>query len=123
MALTWNTTQVKDLQEKYPAVMMTDADGDKTLHEINPVTWALIWSTIFIGIGNITEANHKDFYFRLSLYEKVFGTFLREKRQPHPLTHQEVIDHIGLSTNASWLTHAKFMAMIAENWRWETKTN
>ena len=68
----------------------------------NPVTTALVWHSLSTGIGRITEANAAEVYARISLVEELYGTSLRDGDGPRPISMGHVVQHIGLSTNASY---------------------
>ena len=42
----------------------------------NPVTTTLIWATMAVGLGEISEENAEKFYSRLRTYETLFGAFM-----------------------------------------------
>jgi hypothetical protein len=131
MSLNWSLRDIAD----YKNACFETADRDhpgrgvkKGEQLMRPVTNTLIWATIGIGIGQITEANYQTFALRLRLYEQLFGAFLqrrvdvngKEVEDPfddrpgrwvdRPITVSEVYAHIGLDTNASRLTDAQFKA-------------
>lgn len=75
--------------------------GEKML---NPVTHALVFHTIAIGIGKITGKNAAQVYARIIAWEAMIGTSLTTiseegKIERIPITLQDVLDHIGLTTN------------------------
>lgn len=78
------------------------ADGKDLL----PVTKALVFATMSVGLYEITEANALQFWTRLSMVERVFGPYLHlhdpevGDTVPRPLTAEDVHAHIGLRTNA-----------------------
>lgn len=102
MSLNYDLSKIKD----YDAVCWTEAKedaawsptkkGDKVM---NPITNALIWVTMQIGIGEITEENAVEFYSRIHFSEKLFGTNLSNGGEPYFLTFEDVRRHIGLKTN------------------------
>ena len=132
MALHWNLGDIAD----YKAVCFIDAKVDQPMDGIkkgervmSPVTNALIWATIPVGLGGITEQNYATFALRLRAIENAFGAFLQKpvdaegnevttneavvKWVDRRITLAEVKAHIGLGTNASRLTDAKFKAELA----------
>ena len=83
--------------------------------QLSPITNAIIWSTMGIGIGEITDKNHEEFYERMELQQKVYGPFLSAESGPFPITLDMVRDHIGLKTNVfPKVTKKKFMANLAQ---------
>jgi len=81
-----------------------------------PVTEALIWSTVGIGIGEITDKNHEEFYERLQLQQKVYGPLLQVEGGPFDITLDMIRDHIGLKTNVyPKISKKKFMSNLAQS--------
>ena len=123
MSLNWSIEEVEDFEEK---CFTENEDGTRRLSE---VTNALVWSTMGVGIGEITEKNWREYAYRLDLYQTLFGPLLSEwvpgkgghddgAMQPRPLTPLEVRDHIGLHTNASIETfHRWLRRMVNDNHR------
>lgn len=64
-----------------------------------------------IGISRLTAENVEEFYWRLSLYEKLFGNFYRE-----PRTREFVELRIGYSSNINNLTRAQFLKQVEKRW-------
>ena len=77
--------------------------------KMNPVTHALIFATMAVGLNEITKQKWKKFYSRLHVWEKVNGTYLTKNGLPIYITAEEVKEHIGLSTNASQTTALGFL--------------
>lgn len=72
-----------------------------------------IWQTLFVGMNTITPDNKEEFYQRSAFYEKVFGAHMfvtGEDGEPKPffITREMVDLMVGLRTNASPYTKAKF---------------
>ena len=99
MSLNWNLTNIKNYRE-----VCYDQDDD-----LNPVTEALIWSTLAVRLGSITEKNYRLFYNRFRMLEAVRGSWSHTKDGPRLMTLDEVKDHIGLSTNVTDETDLKFL--------------
>jgi hypothetical protein len=87
--------------------------GDRIM---SPVTNALIWSTMGLGIGVINDDTADEFAARLALWQKVNGALLHKPDPegegwiPVEVTKDDVLAHKGLSTNvfpmerrSSWL--------------------
>ena len=116
MALNWTVEDIKD----YESVCWIEADwtddmrgikpGDKVL---NPVTDALIWLTMVVGIGTITEKNASEFLARVRIFEGLNGPMLtrliNNEIVDQPITAADVAAHIGLHTNASKNTKTEFL--------------
>jgi len=77
--------------------------------KMNPLSHALVFATIAIGVNEITKRNWIKFYARLHFWELVHGTYLSKDGKPVLISAEEVKRHIGLSTNASMLSEAGFL--------------
>jgi len=109
MSLDWNITKVRDREALYIKVvqgpMGEHAYFDPAKHKdpdarymLNPVTDALVWATIPLCIGHITERGWREFYQRVQLYEFYRGPLVSTK---HPITPAIIHRHIGLTTNVT----------------------
>ena len=78
----------------------------------HPVGDALVWLSMLIGYTRITESNYKKIAKRIYAYETAFGTYLkggeRWDKTPTRITAADVQLYIGLSTNASEMSDAKY---------------
>lgn len=115
MALTWDLGEIADY-ESVCFIVATEPIPDSGIDVgdkyLNPLTNALIWSTITVAIGKISEDNADEFYARLHFTELVVGPFLRKSGEPYYITPEDVRAHIGLQTNATSFkgeTRAKFL--------------
>lgn len=97
-----------DLRRIPESVRLVTATADDPMHGIkagdsimNPLTNALIWGCMVVGIGEITEANYREWWGRYHLAERD-GCFLYGPAPDHAarfVTLDEVRSHIGLRTN------------------------
>lgn len=94
-------------------------DGDDK--RMNPVTEALIFGTMSVGLGAITDKNVDEFAARFRVIEKIHGAMLYK---PNPdgegiidwyLSDEDFIVHIGLSCNVSNETRSKWAGRIFNN--------
>ena len=87
-----------------------DKDGEP-LGSLTQILDSLIWITMMIGIDAITEKNWTDFYTRMKLIGADRNLLrIDENGSPTiPISAEDVRDHIGLMTNASTMTKAKFL--------------
>jgi hypothetical protein len=124
VSLNWTVGQIADWETVCYMTAPCDipsqgiTEGDRML---NPVTNALIWSTIAVDLPGITRENAAEFYARLRFTERLNGPMLiraevdgkRPEGEAAFITVDEVIDHIGLTANvtrksrAAWLNHMK----------------
>lgn len=106
MALTWDFHNIKD----HKTLCWLEPEDPQS--RMNPITEALVWMTLIVGIYEITEKNYMEFYFRVSFEEKLNGSFLTNSKDPKqkvpPLTLEQVKSHIGLRTNAGSYTKSQF---------------
>ena len=97
MALTWDLRNVDLPQE---TLYVKEDSGEEHL---NPITWSIVWSTIFIGFNELTEKNLNEWHRRMKQLEISGMGLLGEKdtdvkRMPNL---RELKLHIGLKTNGS----------------------
>ena len=97
MALSWDLRNVDLPQE---TLYVKEDSGEEHL---NPITWAIVWSTIFIGFNELTEKNLNEWHRRMKQLEISGMGLLGEKdsdvkRMPNL---RELKLHIGLKTNGS----------------------
>jgi hypothetical protein len=105
MALHWNITNCKDSKS-----LQTPEEW--------PITNALIWSTMSVGIRDINEKTIPEFYARLSVWESIVGPMFYEddeegKTTERGVTLDDLRKRIGLHTNASSMTRAEWRKNIA----------
>ena len=124
MALTWDLTNIENHEEVCfewitPApsdpIKPEDLNEDGQYRGLSGVTHGLIFATMSVGIGSITEDNCGEFAARLNLVQRTHGAMLvgtdpeTGKRGPVPITAEDVFAHIGLVCNVSYKTHAQFI--------------
>jgi hypothetical protein len=96
-------------------------ETDEARHKLN----TLIMLTMRIGINEITEATADEVYTRIAMLEKTFGAFHHIMKPDHPeplyYTREDIRSFIGLYTNASKMTRARFEKTITEQLRREVR--
>ena len=97
MALTWD---LRNVNLPHETLYVKEDSGEEHL---NPITWAIVWSTIFIGFNELTEKNLNEWHIRMKQLEISGMGLLGEKdsdvkRMPNL---RELKLHIGLKTNGS----------------------
>ena len=117
MALTYDLSAIKDRSKKYPD--RTDAAGRDGLNE---VTQMLIFISMITGIQEITQLTSEEVYTRIRMAEKTLsphgdGYFPNGTGGCRNVTLPEVMDHIGLKTNTTDISKAKFDAYINRRMR------
>ena len=98
MPLNWNVSKVENYKELF--------NKEDQMHE--PFS-TIILCTMPVGMNEITEENHVQFFNRLNLIEKIQGTYFYKNRSPKYITIKEVRRLIGLRTNASKKTKGQFL--------------
>lgn len=114
MSLDFDYSKVD--RDKYP-----DIEGD-----INPVTNALIWHTMNVGMGQ-HEGKEDEWVFRVLFFEKALSPSLQrydenaDRFVNRPLTAEEIRDHSGLRTNVTNITRTAFLKNVASHFEREAK--
>ncbi len=131
MALTWNVSNVTDWEEivaeTRPTPMGAEYVDGVSVEQMNQdriTTW-IIFRSMDIGMNGITLKNVDEFFRRLNVLQtwqpeaspRLFTGSLDDKvtldnYSPTPVTLEDVQRRIGLSTNASTYTRAKFDSMV-----------
>ena len=116
MSLNWQVDGIKDYEN---VCWIGDREmGDRRM---NPVTEALIFGTMSVGLGSITDKNVDEFAARFRVIEKIHGAMLYK---PNPegeghidwyLSDEDFIAHIGLACNVSNETRSKWAQRIFNN--------
>jgi len=97
-------------------------------------TDTLVWATMTVGMGDVTEKNVDEFIRRILIYQKVVGPLLtgpvnedgtvytpEDEDAPLPegvkrgkirMTADVIRQHIGLSTNVADISKAKFKGCV-----------
>jgi hypothetical protein len=102
MSLNWDISKIADFENVCTITLEKDdpnrgAAGTKVM---NPITNALIWATMTIGVAEITEKTIDTFFERLRLVETLYGSMLTTSTGDRIITRAEVEQHMGLRTNA-----------------------
>jgi hypothetical protein len=79
--------------------------------EVVPATRDLIFSTMAIGLGKLTEKNFDKFYARLEMWTAMF---MNGEDAPHPSV---VRRHIGLTTNVVDESDSAWLKRMWENYQ------
>ena len=95
MSLDYDLSKVPDEVKRHP----------ENPELLNPVTEALIWSTMATTIWELTEENYQRAYVRIATWERTFGSYVKAYAKDgrivdRYITMEDVKAHIGLRTNA-----------------------
>lgn len=83
-------------------------------NDLTVLTTVLIQATMTVGINRISDASAAEFFTRLRMMEWMTGASRYENGEPAFIQAQDVRSHIGLSTNATVLSTAKFAKFYTE---------
>lgn len=110
MALNFDFTEMKNRlgQEEYDRI--TDSPFEKG--KWHPVTDGLIWMSMAVGLGGITEKNVDKWIERALIYQAVTDPYLITASGMVMITSDDIRNHIGMWTNVSNESDAKFRAKI-----------
>lgn len=108
MSLNWSTQRVEYFKQNPDELWVKYHKGTPEEYEdVNAETKALIFGSMALGLGSITEKNASDWYARWKMYEKYEGFTLysiyREGSgyEEVYLTPEVILKHVGLGMNVS----------------------
>ena len=99
MSLNWDITNCNNWEE-----LKSDKEWG--------ITNTLIWATMSVDMGDITESNYVEFYSRIKALEAVFGALANGSDGDYFITIQDVKKRIGLATNVTDKTTHQFFKKI-----------
>jgi len=107
MSLNWSTEEVKFFKDNPDKLWVTWQENGKEVSDVNAETKSLIFGSISVGIGNITETNCSEWYARWKMYERFDDFFLYSKfdgvnTSRVYLSPEVITKHINLSTNVGY---------------------
>jgi hypothetical protein len=76
---------------------------------------AIVLSTVIVALSDITNENFDKFYNRINVLERLNGPFLFQDKNPYYISKNDVKRMIGLNTNVSNETKAKFFNRVKRN--------
>lgn len=86
-------------------------EGDET--RMNPVTEALIFGSISVGLSEISRSNIDEWVARFRIMEKLHGHFLiHGDGSPWYVSNEEFLAHIGLRVNVTDETRTQWTKRI-----------
>jgi len=95
MSLDWNGKDVPDF--------------DRKAQENPAMLNCLIWASLSIGMGEITEKNLKEWVYRLRRFAFEGKPLLLNKdKTPYEITEETIRPWIGLRTNVRTISNASF---------------
>lgn len=103
MSLNWNISKVENSE----TVCFTGSGDER---QLTPLTNRIIWETMLVDIGEITEENAFEFAVRSALLCDLYATASIERQQP--LSLAEVKMHIGLTTNVATISRSRWITRM-----------
>lgn len=118
MSLNWNVSNIADSNAVCFHHYTEDGEPQRRLTQ---TTELLIFTTMVVGFGRITESNYQEFYKRVALFERLRGAVRVKKGDSgkfvdDPYTLEDIRQHIGLTTNVSEEKPAAWRKRIIESW-------
>jgi len=105
MSLDWGIEECENWKE-----LTTDEEW--------PTTNAIIWATMQVDLGRITEKNVDEFYTRIQIAERIWGIYTYRKdehgRRVSVITYEALRRRIGLNTNVSDKTRNQYKKRITD---------
>jgi hypothetical protein len=116
MSLNWNLSKIKNHDEL--CWLKDPLTGEFKIHPVthnkilNPLTDGIIWYTMVVGIGDLTENTVDEFYARMCFTDALHGPILLTEggMKGRKVTLDELKAHIGLHTNVAYEKKESFLA-------------
>lgn len=106
MSLDFNYQNVANYATRFPEI---DTQQGR---DLDPAFKSMVWFSWPIGIYEITEANWREFFYRLNAWQHLVGPMFNivedDELVPVVVTWQDVRDAIGLHTNVISKSLAEF---------------
>lgn len=116
MSLNFDYSKVADqaITTTHPEDVGKDPAKDRVRY--NPVFDSILQVLMVIGVGSITEKTLQTVQDRIAQYQKVFGPLLFSGAIPEGIyiKDEDVARYVGLSTNVSTMTDAKWNEHLAK---------
>jgi hypothetical protein len=107
MSLDFSVKRVKN----YSELFVPDDDGVERVYDL---TKCIVFSTLAIGLSEITANNVDEWVFRSTLLHSVGRAVITRGGKSSALTRAEIVRHIGLTTNATTCTRKRFLKKLIE---------
>jgi predicted nucleotidyltransferase len=121
MALNWNVSNVDYYKDDLDSIWIKVNDGWGDYDDVIPELKSMIFSTMAIGIGHLSEKTAPDFYARFKVLEKIDDFYVTSKLCDDGLLDKQYITpyivkkHIGLSTNVTTLSNIEWVKNLLRN--------
>lgn len=108
MSLDFNTSKIQPLENGKDPVR--DSQGHLT-----GLAQTVIFMSMFVDLGSITDTNVDEFHKRASIYEQTLGALRKDKGgEDKYLTREEIASFIGLTTNVTNKSYANWKRKMGQ---------
>lgn len=118
MSLNYNLSNVKYYQEDFSKLYVKYTQFGSEYEDLNQEAKGMVFATVTVGIGTITNSNASEFYARYKFLEKIDETclysYLGESGdwEDQFITADIVNKYIGLSTNVCFESNTLWLDRI-----------
>jgi hypothetical protein len=122
MSLNFELTKIKNYKKACWEKVVEYPGGKRTEREVlHPRVEAIVFATMSVGLGELTEKNIQEFARRLEVLQAIdVARFQDADCKPIWIDEEFLRPYIGLSTNVSNETAAKWDSRIAKSLLAET---
>ena len=103
MALNWDMKKVHDIEELH------SSDYEWA------VTESIIFSTMAIDLGSISDSNLDEWQFRIAVYQNLHGAIMRIDGKPFYVTMAHIERRVGLKVNVVDIPRSKWIKKVTDN--------
>lgn len=120
MPLTWNASKIQYFIDHPDELWIKATSFGEEYDDVNAETKSLIFGSMAIGVGSITESSAPEFYGRWKVLEKIDDICVTSVYDgtniiKNYITPDIVSKHIGLSMNVSDLARTKWATNFVRN--------
>ena len=103
-------------REEYDRITSSPATRGKKSPQWHIVTDCLIWASMSLGLGSITEENVDEWTWRMSLWQRLRGPHIKTNKRAIRITREDIENHIGMITNVADETRRKWLSRALKNY-------
>jgi hypothetical protein len=120
MPLNWNATEIQYFKDNPDELWVKSKSFGEEYDDVNAETKSLIFGSMAVGIGRITETSAPEFYGRWKVLEKIDDICVTSVYDgtdiiKNYITPDIVSKHIGLSMNVIDISRTKWAANYLRN--------
>ena len=90
--------------------IVATVDGQK--RRVNPITAALIYASVAVGLPKLIDGNLDAWYMRLWMLQRLGPPVVMKNGVRYEITYDDLCEHVGLETSAEHLTTAQFLRTL-----------